>query len=160
DCVYSARQRRAVFEHGAFAIGVFWSEIMPTNQFIEANKELWNQWATLHIDSEFYRAAEFRAGASTLKPIETAELMDVAGKSLLHLMCHFGLDTLSWARKGAVVTGVDLSDESVRLAQELSAKTNVPARFICSSIYDLPNVSDETFDIVFTSYGVLHWLSD
>lgn len=133
---------------------------MSTETFLEANKALWNQWAALHIDSDFYRVAEFRAGASTLKRIESAELTNVAGKSLLHLLCHLGLDTLSWARQGAMVTGVDLSDEAIRLAQELSAQTNLPARFICSSIYDLPNVLDETFDIVFTSYGVLHWLSD
>ena len=92
--------------------------------------------------------------------IELGEVGDVRGRTLLHLQCHFGLDTLSWAREGAVVTGVDFSEESIRLARELTEKSRLEATFIQSNIYDLPDVLDEVFDIVFTSYGVLCWLND
>src|SRR5207249_2522318 len=80
--------------------------------------------------------------------------------TLLHLMCHFGMGTLSWAREGAIATGVDLSDESIKLAKKLSEELHIPSTFICSDIYELPKVLDQKFDIVFMSYGVLLWLSD
>lgn len=128
--------------------------------YLQANQQLWNEWTPLHEQSPLYRVAEFKAGASTLRPVERAELTEVAGKSLLHLQCHFGLDTLSWARAGAIVTGVDLSDRSIDLARSLSVELNIPATFICADLLDLPNQLAGQFDIVFTSYGVLNWLQD
>ena len=95
-----------------------------------------------------------------MRSIELSELGDVTGRSLLHLQCHFGLDTLAWARRGATVTGVDLSNASISLARSLSQELNIPAQFYCSDIYQLPEVLSGEFDIVFTSYGVLHWLRD
>lgn len=130
------------------------------DRFNEANRALWNVWTEQHKDSEFYAMAAFKEGRSTLRPIEVAELGHVAGKSLLHLQCHFGLDTLSWARQGAIATGVDLSDESIALARSLSAETGIPATFVCSDVLSLPTRLTGQFDIVFTSYGVLHWLRD
>jgi len=130
------------------------------NNYTQANRKLWNAWTKIHEASEFYDNESFRAGRNTLKPIELEELGDVSGKSLLHLQCHFGQDTLSWARLGAQVTGVDLSDEAIKLAYSLAAELNLEARFICSDIYELPNVLNKHFDIVFTSYGVLAWLDD
>jgi SAM-dependent methyltransferase len=130
------------------------------DEYLHSNRHLWNEWTTLHEQSPAYRLQEFKVGASTLRPIERAELTDVAGKSLLHLQCHFGLDTLSWARMGANVTGVDLSDESIALARSLSAELGIPATFVRSNLFDLPNVLGGQFDIVFTSYGVLNWLDD
>jgi len=130
------------------------------SEYTKANRKLWNAWTQIHETSEFYDNEAFKAGRSTLKSIELEELSDVCGKSLLHLQCHFGQDTLSWARLGARVTGVDLSDEAIKLAGLLAAELNLDARFICSDIYELPGVFDEQFDIVFTSYGVLAWLSD
>lgn len=130
------------------------------NDHLQANQQLWNEWTALHEQSPRYKVAEFKAGATTLRPIERAELTEVAGKSLLHLQCHFGLDTLSWARAGAVVTGVDLSDRSIELARSLSAEVNIPATFVCTDLLDLPNRLTGQFDIVFTSYGVLNWLQD
>ena len=130
------------------------------NNYLQSNQHLWNEWTTLHEQSPLYKVKEFKAGASTLRPIERAELTDVADKSLLHLQCHFGLDTLSWARAGAVVTGVDLSDRSIALARSLSTELNLPATFVCCDLLDLPTVLSGQFDIVFTSYGVLNWLSD
>jgi len=130
------------------------------NTYTQANRKLWNAWTKIHETSEFYDNESFKAGRNSLKPIELEELGDVSGKSLLHLQCHFGQDTLSWARLGAKVTGVDLSDEAIRLAQSLAAEIKLDARFVCSDIYELPNVLYEQFDIVFTSYGVLAWLDD
>ncbi|UCC17621.1 MAG: class I SAM-dependent methyltransferase, partial [Dehalococcoidales bacterium] len=86
------------------------------------------------------------------------EIGDVNGKSLLHLMCHFGKDTLSWARRGAKVTGMDFSDKAISLARSLADELKLDAEFICCDLYDLPQNLDKKFDIVFTSAGVLCWL--
>lgn len=126
----------------------------------KADRENWNRLAPLHASSEFYDVASFRAGALSLQALEREEVGDVAGRSLLHLQCHFGMDTLSWARLGARVTGVDYAPNAIDLARELSWETGVPGEFICCSIYDLPNHLSGEFDIVFTSYGVLCWLPD
>ncbi len=126
----------------------------------EQNRRHWNEITPIHERSAFYDVAGFKAGANMLKSIEREELGDVAGKSLLHLQCHFGMDTLSWARLGATVTGVDLSDESIRTARRLAKETGLSADFVESNLYDLPQALHGTFDIVFTSYGVLWWLPD
>src|SRR5690242_19409753 len=110
------------------------------HEYRHTNQQLWNAWTPLHRTSDFYDLPGFKAGKSSLRPIERAELTDVAGRSLLHLQCHFGLDTLSWARKGAIVTGVDFSDHSIALAQSLSADLAIPATFVCSDIEHLPDV--------------------
>ena len=128
----------------------------PMDDYLQANQQLWNEWTILHEQAPQYKVAEFKAGASTLRPVERAELTNVAGKQLLHLQCHFGLDTLSWACEGAIVTGVDLSDRSIALARSLSSELNIPATFVCTDLLDLPSVLSNQFDIVFTSYGVLN----
>lgn len=135
-----------------------WEILMQ--DYLQANRDLWNEWTTLHEQSPLYKVKEFKSGASTLRPVERQELAGVAGKTLLHLQCHFGLDTLSWAREGAVVTGVDLSDRSIVLARSLSAELNIPATFVRSDLEELPNTLSGQFDIVYTSYGVLNWLRD
>jgi ubiquinone/menaquinone biosynthesis C-methylase UbiE len=130
------------------------------DSYLDANRTLWNHWARLHAGSDFYDLEGFKAGRSSLQDIEREALGEVAGRSLLHLQCHFGMDTLSWAREGASATGVDFSDEAITLARSLSAELGIPARFVCSDLYALPGVLDEQFDVVFTSYGVLPWLRD
>jgi len=130
------------------------------NEYIIGNRELWNELTPIHECSKFYNVERFKSGKSTLKPIEFEELGDVSGKSLLHLQCHFGLDTLSWARLGARVTGVDFSDKAIALACSLSREVDIEANFVCSDIYGLPKTLDGEFDIVFTSYGILAWLPD
>lgn len=127
---------------------------------IAANRRLWNEWARINQESEFYDMAGFRAGQTSLKPIELEEVGEVAGKSLLHLQCHFGQDTLSWARMGAKVTGVDLSPEAIGRAQVLAQELGIDARFVCANVLDPQELGDAQFDIVFTSYGVLNWLPD
>ena len=92
--------------------------------------------------------------------IELDELGSVSGLSLLHLQCHFGMDTISWAKLGATVTGVDFSGRAVSLARSLAREVGVDARFICSDVYKLPDVLKDEFDIVFMSWGVLVWLPD
>jgi len=130
------------------------------DQYFEANRYLWNQRTAVHKDSAFYDLAGFKAGANILTPIELNEIGDVKGKSLLHLQCHFGMDTLSFSRMGAKCTGVDLSDEAIKLAKEINDELKLDAKFICCNVYDLKEHVDEKFDIIFTSYGVVGWLPD
>ena len=124
------------------------------------NRAHWDEATDVHIASEFYDVASFKAGQSRLHAIERAELGDVRGKTLLHLQCHFGMDTLSWARLGADVTGIDFSERAIAEARALSAELDIPARFLVSDLYELPSNLDGTFDIVFTSYGAIYWLPD
>ncbi|MCP4178626.1 MAG: class I SAM-dependent methyltransferase [bacterium] len=127
----------------------------------EHNRESWNEVTVLHVKSDFYNVEAFKKGKSSLNDIELNEIGDVKGKKLLHLQCHFGMDTLSFARKGANVTGVDISDESIKTAIDLSKELDIPAKFIRSNIYDIESIlSDEKFDIIYTSYGALNWLDD
>src|SRR4029079_17633220 len=107
------------------------------DQYFEANKALWNQRTAVHKDSSFYDVAGFKAGANTLTPIELNEVGDVKGKSLLHLQCHFGLDTMSWSRLGAKCTGVDISDDATKLAKEINEELKLDVKFICCNVYDL-----------------------
>jgi 2-polyprenyl-3-methyl-5-hydroxy-6-metoxy-1,4-benzoquinol methylase len=133
------------------------------NNYHEANHRLWNEWTRLNLEEPSdYQAliAQFQRDETTLPEIIRKEVGNVEGKSLLHLMCHIGLDTLSWARQGAAVTGVDFSEESICAARLLSKKYAIPAEFICSDIYKLGEVLDHQYDIVFTSTGVLPWLPD
>jgi SAM-dependent methyltransferase len=127
---------------------------------MKQNLDLWNEITPIHVRSRFYDLEGFKAGRNSLKPIELDEVGDVKGKTLLHLQCHFGMDTLSWARLGASVTGVDFSDEAIHAARNLSRELDVPARFILSNVYDLPGLLQGEFDVVYTSYGVLCWLPD
>ncbi len=133
---------------------------LKMDEYIKANKKLWEEWTEIHKTAELYNVKGFLQGDETLDPIEIKELGDVNEKSLLHLMCHFGLDTLSWARRGARVTGVDFSENSIEFAKNLAKKIKINAQFICSAIYDLPKVHQEKYDLVFTSGGVLTWLPD
>jgi SAM-dependent methyltransferase len=130
------------------------------NEYTETNRIHWNELAELHPTTDTYDVEGFLNGETSLNTLEREELGGVSGQSLLHLQCHFGLDTLSWAREGAMVTGVDFSEQAIEAARELREKTDLDARFVQSDVYDLPDVLDEQFDIVCTSYGVIYWLPD
>lgn len=130
------------------------------NEHFQNNRRLWDQLTAINARSPMYDLDGFRQGATTLDPVEIAELGEVRGKSVLHLQCHFGQDTMSLARMGARVTGVDFSGEAIKLAKTLSAELQIPTEFICCNIYDLPRHLDRQYDIVFTSAGVLCWLND
>lgn len=112
----------------------------------------------IHLSSEFYNLKGFLNGEKVLKEIELSELKNIEGKSLLHLQCHFGLDTLSWARMGAKVTGVDLSPVAITQATKVKQKANLDAEFICSDVYAFGEKNTNQYGIVFTSYGALCWL--
>ncbi|MCL6452866.1 MAG: class I SAM-dependent methyltransferase [Alicyclobacillus sp.] len=124
------------------------------------NRRRWNEITEIHVRSPFYGVTEFLRGASTLRSVEQGALGDVRERSLLHLQCHFGLDTLSLARLGARVTGVDFSERAIGWAERLRDEAGLQARFVCADLYELDEALDETFDLVFTSYGVLCWLPD
>lgn len=127
---------------------------------VAANLAHWNELARIHErPSEYYDVEAFRAGGISLRPLERNEVGDVQGKSLLHLQCHFGLDTLSWARLGARVTGVDMSEAALDRARKLATDCGLDARFVCADI-DSTDGFGETFDIVFTSFGTTVWLPD
>jgi SAM-dependent methyltransferase len=130
------------------------------DEYLKKNRDMWNDWAPVHAESAFYDVEGFKNGRSSLDSIELEEMGDVSEKSLLHLQCHFGMDTLSWARRGARVTGVDFSDKAIDIARSLSKELGIEADFICSNIYDLPGNLSGKFDIVYTSAGVLCWLPD
>lgn len=130
------------------------------NKYVRANQRWWNDVAPIHLHSELYNLSGFKKGQTSLQSIELQEVGNVQGKTLLHLLCHFGMDTLSWAREGAIVTGVDISSDSIKLARKLSKDIGVPATFMSADLYELPKILDKKFDIIFSSYGVLCWLSN
>ena len=135
---------------------------MSDQEYMDSNRQRWNEMVEVHEKSAFYDVASFKAGRISVTNLERAEVGDVSGKSLLHLQCHFGMDTLSWARLGAVVTGVDYSEQAIDLARSLARELGIDASFVCSNVYDLPNETliPDKFDIVYTSLGVLSWLPD
>ncbi len=129
----------------------------------EANRARWDESVAIHAASDFYGVDGFLAGESTLLQLDLDEVGDVAGKSLLHLQCHFGLDTLSWARQGAEVVGVDFARSAVETASEIAERAGLKAEFIESELYASPDVLADrlgTFDIVYVNLGALCWLPD
>jgi len=129
-------------------------------KYFEINKNTWDEKVAIHTKSEFYDVKGFIEGKTSLNQYELDELGDVKGKSLLHLQCHFGQDTLSWSRLGANCTGIDLSSTGIEQAKLLNTKLGLNATFIQSNLYDVPKNVSGKFDIVFTSYGVVGWLPD
>ena len=133
---------------------------MDLQELYKANEEAWDLRTTVHAASKSYGLEGWRKGQNSLQAIELRELGDVQGKTLLHLQCHFGQDTLSWARLGAKVTGVDISGEAIRLARQLAEEEGTGAQFVQCNLFDLPQHLDGQFDIVFTSYGAIGWLPE
>jgi ubiquinone/menaquinone biosynthesis C-methylase UbiE len=132
----------------------------PADDYILHNKQSWNNRVETHLQSDFYDNDSFLHGKSSLKEIELALLGDISGKSILHLQCHFGQDTISLSRLGAHAVGIDFSDKAIDTASEMAKSLKIDTRFICCDIYELPQYLDEQFDIVFTSYGTIGWLPD
>ena len=134
------------------------------DDYLKANLASWDEAVGLHVGSELYDLAGFRAGQSSLHDLELGELGPQVGEgtTLLHLQCHFGLDTLSWARQGATVTGVDFSGRGIAQARALAGEAGLARRatFLQSDVYSLPDKLDGEFDVVFTSWGALIWLGD
>ncbi len=129
-------------------------------EYIDINREAWNKKTQVHVGSEFYGQDAFLKGKSSLQDIELPLLGDLNGKTVLHLQCHFGQDSLSMARMGAQVTGVDFSEVAIDHAVSISKQLQVLASFICCDIYKLSEQLDASFDLVFSTYGVIGWLPD
>lgn len=130
------------------------------HNYIDINKNSWNTRVDYHTKSDFYDNDSFINGENTLKDIELNLLGNIKGKSVLHLQCHFGQDTISLSRLGANATGVDFSEKAIETARDLAQITGSTTEFLCCNIYDLPKHTEANFDIVFTSYGVIGWLPD
>jgi len=133
---------------------------MDDSNYLDINRASWNKRVVDHVDSEFYDNASFLNGKSSLNTIELELLGDIAGKSVLHLQCHFGQDTISMARMGAKTVGVDLSDVATAKGTEMAKQLGAATSFVTCDVYDVPNQIEEQFDIVFTSYGTIGWLPD
>lgn len=129
--------------------------------YLTVNKALWDAKTPHHLKSDFYDVENFKNGKTSLVSFDLDAIGDmVAGKTMLHLQCHFGQDSMSWARMGAKVTGVDFSGEAIKTARELNDELGLDVHFIECNVYDLPDHLDEKFDIVYCSYGVTCWLPD
>ncbi|MDX6596808.1 MAG: hypothetical protein QOE87_695 [Gaiellales bacterium] len=131
------------------------------DDWFEVNREMWDERVPIHVASELYDVEAFVAGRSSLRPFELAELRDVGGRTLVHPQCHFGEDTLSWARLGAHVTGLDFSGPAVEAARALAARCELEAEFVEANVYDASEaLGGRRFDIVYTGLGALNWLPD
>jgi 2-polyprenyl-3-methyl-5-hydroxy-6-metoxy-1,4-benzoquinol methylase len=129
-------------------------------EFDRVNKQYWDQLVELHSEGDVYSVETFLGGECILDPLVRTEIGDVAGKSIVHLQCHFGLDTLSLARLGARVTGVDFSPKGIATARRLSADSGVPGTFVESRIEEAPAKISERFDMAYVTWGALNWLPD
>ena len=133
---------------------------MP-EEWLALNRALWDERVPIHVASSFYDVDAFLAGGSTLRPFEVEEVGAVAGLTLLHAQCHFGLDTLSWARRGARVTGLDFSEPAIAAARKLAADAGLEAEFVASDVYEAAGaLGGRRFDVVYTGLGALNWLPD
>ncbi len=131
------------------------------NEWLEANRANWDERVPIHAAGGFYDVASFKQGQERLRPFEIEEVGDVSGRDLVHLQCHFGIDTLSWARRGARVVGLDFSAPAVEEASKLAAELGLDAEFVRSDVYDARKaLGGRDFDVVYTGLGALNWLPD
>ena len=131
-----------------------------TMNHLDVNRDSWDKRTKLHVHSDFYRHKEFLAGQSSLKEIELNLLGDLTGKKVLHLQCHFGQDSISLARMGAIVTAVDLSPVAIEIAKKTADDLDVEVEFICSDILATDLLIGREFDLVYSTYGTICWLPD
>ena len=129
---------------------------------VAANQRMWDERVGIHVGSRFYDVDGWKAGNRNhlVAPFEHDEIGGLDGLRLCHLQCHFGMDTLTFARRGARVVGVDFSGEAISAARQLAADVGLDATFVQSTVEDARRVVEGDFDIVYTSWGALIWLSD
>ena len=132
------------------------------DEFFAANRRNWEERVAIHRRdrSGFYAVERFLRGEKNLHAIESSELGDIAGKRLIHLQCHFGLDTLILARRGAIATGLDFSPAAIAAARALASEADLAAEFACADVYDARGVLDGVFDIAYVTWGTICWLPD
>ena len=127
----------------------------------ELNKARWDERVPIHVASGLYDVDGFKAGKEQLRPFELELAGDVTGLRMAHLQCHFGEDTMAWARHGASIVGLDFSQPAVDTANSLAAELELDARFVCADVYDAVEAFEgERFDLVYTGVGALNWLPD
>lgn len=132
-------------------------------ELLEANRRNWDERAVIHEQAPGYRVDAYRRDPGHLSSVVTFDrryLGDLTGRRAVHLQCHIGTDTLSLARLGATVTGLDQSGESIRVAERLFASTDTPGRFVVANVYDAIEAIGDTFDLVYTGVGAIGWLPD
>lgn len=134
--------------------------MLDSKDYLKHNKALWDKWTEGHVESDFYDVPSFLEGRNSLTSIETDLLGDINGQTVLHLQCHFGQDTISMSRMGAKATGLDLSSNAIRAAKKLAQDAGTDTHFVESDVYSAPDVLDQQFDVVFTSFGTIGWLPD
>lgn len=130
------------------------------SNYININKQTWNNKVDIHVDSDFYEQEKFLNGKLTLPQTDLDALGDVSGKRILHLQCHFGQDSMTLSRLGAKVTGIDFSEKAIETAKKVNVALGLDAEFICCDVYDTLKHITEKYDIVYTSYGTIGWLPD
>ena len=136
---------------------------MSHDQYFADNQANWNDRVPIHAGPDGYnlqRYLEDPTRISEMVAFDKGYLGDVSGRTLLHMQCHIGTDTLSWARLGADVTGTDFSAPALEVARSLATDLGLDARFVQSDVYDAPEVLNEQFDIVYTGVGAINWLPD
>jgi SAM-dependent methyltransferase len=128
---------------------------------LAVNRANWDERTAIHLRSRFYDLEGWLRDRRGPRSWEHEALGDVAGLRLLHLQCHFGLDTLAWARAGAWVTGLDFSPSAIDAARLIAERAGLAERatFVCANVYDAVEVLGRaTFDVVYVSLGALYWL--
>jgi SAM-dependent methyltransferase len=134
---------------------------MGLDEASRVNREVWDEHAALHASgATSYPVEAFKAGRAGLRPNTPDDLGDVRGKRMLHLQCHFGMDSLMWVRQGAIVTGVDFSPVGIAEAKKLSEETGLVTEFIEADVCALPDRLSGEFDLVVNYFGVLPWVGD
>ena len=131
-----------------------------SRDWMPANRRNWDERAAIHAQNRtgFYPIDRLKAGEDILQPIEAAEIGDVAGKRLIHLQCHIGLDTLCLARRGAIVTGLDFSPTAIAAARALASELGIPAEFVESDVFGARERLSGSFDVAFVTWGTICWL--
>lgn len=134
---------------------------MEGEDWIAVNRAHWDELVPIHVAGEFYDVERFLRGGSTLRRFELDEIGDVRGRTLVHPQCHFGLDTLSWARRGARVTGLDFSAPAIAAARDLCRRSGLEGEFVHANVSDaIEALGGRTFDVVYTGLGAINWLPD
>lgn len=126
----------------------------------EQNRKSWNAVVPAHNSHKRDQARFLREGGSTLFPDELTLLGDIRNKSLAHLQCNCGQDSLSLAQLGASVTGIDIADDAIAYAKQLAQDSGIAANFIRQDLFDWFDTTDQTFDLAFSTYGTIGWLAN
>ncbi len=133
------------------------------DEYRTVNLANWNERVDGHMAPDGYRVDELINDPDWVTAVvrhDAAKLGDVSGLTLLHSQCHIGTDTLSWAKLGATVTGLDFAPKAIAASRSIAAQMDVNATFVETELYSAPDHIDSTFDLVYTSVGAICWMPD